>query len=230
MMISAPDTPFGAALIHFWKVFARRPLHLSRLQGAFATLAALAVQEDPDRSWPLILNAGTDQEVPFTIEALLARERERHATRPQVPTGTIQDLLTRWTGSTIKEVITDWSGAGFQLRFAKKVRLAPKKTRTDSMGSMGVACSWHLVQAHTRVCSSDDAAAHINTCLDTLQGKKLLAPELTEDGYLRLSWQAGSWLGIQPDGWVRDYFLDFGWEGEHILAFDYFAGTFRAFE
>lgn len=187
MMISAPATPLRAALINFWQVFARRPLHLLRLQEAFATLAALAKQEHPDRPWPLTLNEGTDQVLPFTLEALLAREQQRAATRPQVPTSTIHELLTRWTGATIKEVVTEWQGAGFQLRFAKRVRLAPKKTRTEAVGTLVVSCSWHLVQAHTQVCTSEDPSAHLVACLGSLQGKKLLAPELAADGALRLS-------------------------------------------
>jgi hypothetical protein len=213
MMVSAPDTPYGAAFMHFCQVFAYRPLNLPRLQAAFATVATLAAQEAPAQPWPLTFKTGTTEQLPFTIEALLAQHRARYATRPRVPANTIQDLFPRWTGATIQEVIPGWQGAGFQLRFAKRGRLAPKKTRTASLGSLGVSCSWQLVQAHVQVCSSEDDEQHMAVCLSSLKGQKLTLLELGEDGSLRLSWRAGSWLGIQPDGWVGDYFLDFGWQG-----------------
>jgi hypothetical protein len=225
MMISAPDTPYGAATIQFWQIFTRRPLNLPRLQEAFATLATLAVQEHPDSPWPGTLDFGNGQLIPFTVEALLARKSEMYANSPSVPDSTVQELLVRWDGLTIKEVLAGWQGAGFQLSLAKK-------SRTQVLGNLGVSCSWQLRQEQTVLCSSTDTDLHIAESLRTLKGKSLLTSHLGPKGHLVLGWKTGYWLEIQPDELVisPDYHLDFGWDDEQLLLYYRFAGAFVAFE
>lgn len=232
MMISAPDTPYGAAFAHFWQIFARRPLNLARLQEAFASLGELAVQEQPTIPWPTTISTGNGERIPFTVEALLAdfARRKDYARRPTVSDSTIQDYLLRWTDSTIKEVVAGWQGAGFQVRLAKKIRLASKSTRTEQIGSLGVSCTWRLLREQHLVCSSNDSDLHLAESLPALKGKKLLASQLVSGGWLSLTLQAGFYLEIQPDNLAihSDYFLDFGWDNQQPLHYDYFQGAFVA--
>jgi hypothetical protein len=228
MMISALDTPYGAALIHFWQLFTRRPLNLPRLQEAFASLGMLAIKEQPTRPWPTTLRTDNGQSIPFTIEALLARRSELYASSPAVPASTVQELLTRWTGATIKEVLAGWQGAGFQVRLAKRVQLEPNKARPHYAGSLLVACTWQLVAEQQVVCSSNDTDAHMAAALLALKGRAITASKLSADGQLLLYWQAGSWLAIQPDKLAisADYHLDFGWDDQLALLYTCFEGAF----
>jgi hypothetical protein len=234
MMISAPDTPYGAAFVHFWQIFARRPLNLPRLQEAFTSLGELAVQEQPNIPWPTTISTGNGERIPFTVESLLANfaRNSRYASRPAVSDRTIQELLLRWTDSTIKEVVTGWQGAGFQVRLAKKIRLSSKSTRTQEVGSLGVSCTWQLLQEHRLVCSSNDTDLHLAESLSALKGKKLLNSQLYAGGRLVITLQAGFHLEIQPDSLAinSDYFLDFGWDDQSMLLYDCFEGAFVAFK
>lgn len=233
-MISAPDTPYGAAFVHFWQLFARRPLNLLRLQEAFASLGELAVQEQPNMPWPTTIGTGDGERIPFTIESLLAdfARKSRYTSRPAVSDGTIQELLLLWTNSTIKEVVAGWQGAGFQLRLAKKKRLSSKNTRAQDVGSLGVSCTWQLLQEQNIVCSSNDTDLHIAESLFVLKGKKLLDSQLSFGGRLLLNLQSCFHLEIQPDSLAinSDYFLDFGWNDQSLLLYDCFAGAFFAFK
>jgi hypothetical protein len=234
MLISAPDTPYGAAFVHFWQLFGRRPLNLPRLQEAFASLGELAVQEQPNMPWPTTISTGDGERIPFTVESLLAdfARKSGYASRPAVSDSTIQELLLRWTDSTIKEVVAGWQGAGFQLHLAKKIRLASKSTRTQDVGSLGVSCTWQLLQEQKLVCSSNDTDLHIAESLPALKGKKLFDSQLSSGGRLSLTLQAGFYLEIQPDNLAinSDYFLDFGWDDQSMLHYDCFEGAFVAFK
>lgn len=233
-MISAPDTPYGAAFVHFWQLFARRPLNLPRLQEAFASLGELAVQEQPHMPWPTTISTGNGERIPFTVESLLAdfaqKAKREYTSRPAVSASTIQELLLRWTDSAIKEVVAGWQGAGFQLRLAKRIRLASKSTRTEEVGSLGVSCTWQLRQEQKLVCSSNDTDLHLAESLPALKGKKLLDSQLSAGGQLSLTFQAGFYLAIQPDKLAinADYFLDFGWDDHRMLHYDCFEGAFVA--
>ncbi|SFQ82511.1 hypothetical protein [Hymenobacter arizonensis] len=230
MMISAPDTPHGAAYVHFWQLFAGRPLNLARLREAFASMGELAVQEEPNTPWPTTIIAGNGERIPFTVESLLAyfARDSGSARRSAVSDSTIQELLPRWTNATIKE-IAGWQGAGFQLRLAKRIRLASKSTHTQD-GSLGVSCTWQLLQEQQLVCSSSDTDLHIAESLPALQGKKLLDSQLSSGGKLSLNLQAGFYLAIQPDnlGLYSDYFLDFGWDDQSPRSYNFFRGAFVA--
>lgn len=228
MMISAPDTPCGAALIHFWQLFTRRPLNLPRLREEFASLGVLAIQEQPDMPWPTTLRTGNGQSMPFTIEALLAERNKLHSSSPAVPASTVQELLIHCTGTTIKEIVACWQGAGFQVRLAKRIRLEPNKTRRHYAGSLIVACTWQLVAEQQVVCSSNDTDAHMAASLNALRGKAIIASQLSDNGQLLLYWQAGSWLAIQPDKLAisADYHLDFGWDDQQALLYTCFEGAF----
>ncbi len=228
MMISAPDNPYGAALIQFWQLFTRRPLNLPRLRESFASLGVLATQEQPAMPWPTTLRTGNGQSMPFTIEALLAERNKLHSSSPAVPASTVQGLLTRWTGATINEIVACWQGAGFQVRLTKRVRLEPNKARTHYAGSLIVACTWQLVAEQRIVCSSHDTDAHMVASLNMLRGKAITASQLSGDGQLLLYWHAGSWLAIQPDKLAisADYHLDFGWDNQRALLYTCFEGAF----
>jgi hypothetical protein len=232
MLISAPDTPYGAAFVHFWQVFARRPLHLPRLREAFAALGECALHAQPPLPWPTTIRTGTGTQIPFTVEALLAEfaRKSTYASRPAVSDATIQDYLLRWTNATIKEVVPGWQGAGFQVQLAKKIRLASTRTRTQDVGGFGVSCTWQLLQEQHLVCSSNDTDSHLAKALRILRGKKLLSSQLSAGGGLLLSLQAGFRLTIAPDHFAisADYFLDFGWDDQHWLHYDCFEGAFSA--
>jgi hypothetical protein len=232
MLVSAPDTPYGAAFIHFWQLLAWRPLNLTRLQEAFASLAEVAARDHPEMPWPTVLRMGDGQTIPFTVEALLARKNETFAQRLPVPDELISDLLVRWEGVTAKEVVAGWQGAGFQLHLTKKVRLGPQKTRTQPSGSLCVSCSWKLRQEQLVVCTSSDPVPHITASLRGLKGVLLLSSHLGPAGLLQLKWKKGFWLEIQPDGWLlsADYLLDFGWEEQQLLLYHRFGGDFFAHE
>jgi hypothetical protein len=232
MLVSAPDTPYGAAFVHFCQVLAWRPLNLTRLQEAFASLAAVAARDHPEMPWPPVQRTGDGQTIPFTVEALLARKKEAFTQTPPVPDELISDLLVRWEGVVAKEVVAGWQGAGFQLHLTKKVRLGPKKTRTQPSGSLCVSCSWKLGQEQVVVCTSSDPVPHLETSLQGLKGVLLLSSHLGPAGLLRLKWKTGFWLEIQPDGWLLsdDYLLDFGWQDQQLLVYHCFGGNFFAHE
>ena len=232
MLVSAPDTPYGAAFVHFCQVLAWRPLNLTRLQEAFASLAAVAARDHPQMPWPTILRTGDGQTIPFTVEALLAQKSEAFAKARPVPDELLSNLLVRWQGVAAKEVVAGWQGAGFQLHLTKKVRLGPKKTRTQPSGSLCVSCSWKLGQEQLVVCTSSDPVPHIAACLQSLKGALLRSSHLGPAGLLQLNWKTGFWLEIQPDGWLlsEDYLLDFGWEDEQLLLYHRFGGHFFAHE
>jgi len=184
--------------------------------------------------WPTTISTGDGERIPFTVESLLAdfARKSGYASRPAVSDSTIQELLLRWTDSTIKEVVAGWQGAGFQLRLAKKIRLASKSTRTEDVGSLGVSCTWQLLQEQKLVCSSNDTDLHIAESLTAIKGKKLLDSQLSSGGRLSLTLQAGFYLEIQPDNLAinSDYFLDFGWDDQNMLHYDCFEGAFVAFK
>lgn len=232
MLVSAPDTPYGAAFVHFCQVLAWRPLNLTRLQEAFASLAAVAARDHPEMPWPPVLRTGDGQNILFTVEALLARKNETFAQTPPVPDELISDLLVRWEGVVAKEVVAGWQGAGFQLHLTKKVRLGPQKTRTQPSGSLCVSCSWKLGQEQLVVCTSSDPVEHIEASLRSLKGVLLRSSQLGPAGLLQLNWKTGFWLEIQPDGWLlsEDYLLDFGWEDQQLLLYHRFGGNFFAHE
>jgi hypothetical protein len=236
MMISAPNTPSGAAFLHFWQLFARRPLNLPHLQEAFVSLGDLARKEQPTMPWPTTIGTGDGERIPFKVESLLAdfaqKAKRKYAGRAAVSDQTIQALLLRWTGSTIKEVVVGWQGAGFQIRLAKKIHLPSKSTRTQQVGSLGVVCTWQLLQEQKLVCSSNDTDLHLAESLPVLKGKKLLDSHLSAGGRLLLTLQAGFQLAIQPDSLAinADYFLDFGWNDQCMLFYDCFEGAFVPFE
>lgn len=184
--------------------------------------------------WPTTIGTGSGERIPFTVESLLANfaRKSKYASRPAVSDSTIQELLLRWTDSTIKEVVAGWQGAGFQLRLAKKIRLSSKSTRTQDVGSLGVSCTWQLLQNQKLVCSSNDTDLHIAESLLVLKGKKLLDSQLSSGGRLLLNLQANFYLEIQPDSLAinSDYFLDFGWDDQRLLLYDCFEGAFVAFK
>jgi hypothetical protein len=230
MMISAPETPYGAATVYFYQVLAWRPLNMMRLQEAFASLSAVAARDHPEMPWPTVLRMGNGQTIPFTVEALLARKSEALAKTLPVPDELISNLLVRWEGVTAKEVVAGWQGAEFQLHLTRKVRVGPKSTRTQPSGSLCVSCSWKLGQEQRVVCTSDDTAQHIEASLRGLKGVLLLSTHLGVDGLLLLKWKTGFWLELRPDGWLisADYLLDFGWDDQQPLIYRCFDGSFVA--
>jgi hypothetical protein len=145
-----------------------------------------------------------------------------------VPAITVQELLTRWTGATIKEIVACWQGAEFQVRLAKRVCPGPNKARTHYAGSLIVTCTWHLVAEQQVVYSSNDTDTHMAASLNTLRGKAIIANQLSADGQLLLYWHTGSWLAIQPDKLAisADYHLDFGWDDQQALLYMCFVGAF----
>jgi hypothetical protein len=232
MMVSAPDTPYGAAFIQFCQLLAWRPLDLTRLHESFASLAAVAARDHPEMPWPTVMRTGNGQTILFTVEALLAEKSESFAKTLSVSDDIIRDLLVRWEGVRAKEVVAGWQGAGFQLHLTKKVRVGPKSTRTQPSGSLCVSCSWKLGQEQRVVCTSSDNAQHIEASLRGLKGILLLSSNLGLDGLLLLKWKNGFWLEIQPDGWLisADYLLDFGWDDQQLFVYRRFDGSFVAYE
>lgn len=156
----------------------------------------------------------------------------RHANRSSVPAEMIKELLLRWENATIKEIVAGWQGAGFQLHLAKKVRLEPKRARTEHVGSVVVSCAWKLMQKQEVCCSSSDTDQHIDQTLRTLKGMSLVGSSLELGGMLILKWKSDFELEINPDGWLinSDYYLDFGWEGNQPLVYEFFEGNFISFE
>ncbi len=187
MLVSAPDTPYGAAFIHFCQLLEWRPLNLTRLQEAFASLAAVVARDHPEMPWPTVLRTGDGQTIPFTVEALLARKNETFAKALPIPDGLISDLLVRWEGALAKEVVAGWLGAGFQLHLTKKVRLGSQKTRTQPSGSLCVSCTWTLGQKQVVLCTSSDPVPHIEASLQSLKGVLLLSSRLGPAGLLQLT-------------------------------------------
>jgi hypothetical protein len=228
MMVSAPDTPYGAAFIQFCQILAWRPLNITRLYESFAALSAVASRDHPEMPWPTVMRTGNGQTIPFTVEALLAQKSEAFAKTLPVPDDIVRDLLVRWEGVAAKEVAVGWQGAGFQLHLTKKVRLGPKKTRTQHGGTLCVSCPWKLGQEDQVVCTSSDTAQHIEDSLRELTGVSLLSSYLGTDGLLLLKWKTSFWLEIQPDGLLisADYLLDFGWDDQQPLVYHRFGGSF----
>jgi hypothetical protein len=231
-MVSAPDTPYGAAFVQFCQLLARRPLNITRLQEAYASLAAVAARDHPAMPWPTVMRTGDGQTIPFTLEALLSRKSEAFAQALPVPDVTIKELLHRWESVRVKEVVASWRDAGFQLHLTKKIRVGPKSTRTQHGGSVCVSCSWKFGQEQLVVCTSSDSAQHIAASLRSLKGASLLSSHLGPDGLLLLKWKTNAWLLIEPDGWLlgEDYLLDFGWEDQQLLIYYRFGGSFVTHE
>jgi hypothetical protein len=200
MLISVPDTPYGAALGQFLLLFERRPIDLAHLHAAFADLSVIALRDHPEIPWPMQMNIDQQPASMFTVEGLLAYMRKSSTSKPTVDEATVTQALALWNGAKVENTMAS-TGMGPDLRIylVRKPSLGPQRGHFHECATLAADCAWKLLKNDTLLCSSTDADPELGQMLSkALKGARLLASRVETGGILSLVFNRGSLLEISP--------------------------------